>query len=80
MKLPKPEARLMNNLKVLRAIHDVTQEELALGIGVTKKTISTVETGTYVPSTVLTLKLARYFGVPVEDVFALPEQEREDGA
>lgn len=77
MKLPKPEAQLKNDLKVLRAMHDLTQEELALAIGVSKKTISTLETGTYVPSTVLALKLARHFGVPVEQVFTLPEQEEK---
>ena len=62
---------LHNNLKVLRAKHGLTQEQLAEKAGVTRKTINTVETGRFVPSTVLALKLARVFEVPVEDVFSL---------
>ena len=64
-------AGLTNRIKVLRAERSVTQEELAAAVGVTRKTINTIETGKYVPSTVLALRLARYFGVPVEEVFAL---------
>lgn len=50
---------------------NISQEELANGVGVTRKTINTIETGKYVPSTVLALKIARYFGVPVENIFEL---------
>ena len=66
-------AELVNRMRVLRAERSVTQEELAAAVGVTRKTINTIETGRYVPSTVLALRLARYFGVPVEAVFSLPE-------
>lgn len=66
-------AELTNRIKVLRAERDWTQEELANRVGVTRKTINTVERGVYVPSTVLSLKLARMFGVAVEDVFALAD-------
>ncbi len=62
---------LRNNLKVFRARHDLTQADLAERIGVTRKTINTIETGRFVPSTVLALKLARAFEVPVEELFEL---------
>lgn len=63
--------KLANEIKVLRAKHDLTQAELAERVGVTRKTINTIENGHYVPSTVLALKIARVFGVPVEEVFRL---------
>ena len=62
---------LLNKIKVYRAMKNISQEELAVAIGVTRKTINTVETGKYIPSTVLALKIARYFGVPVEEIFVL---------
>lgn len=52
---------------------DITQEELAIGIGVTRKTINTIETGKFVPSTILAIRIARYFGVAVEEVFDVVE-------
>jgi putative transcriptional regulator len=64
---------LKNTLRVQRAIKDITQEELAAAVGVTRKTINTIENGVYTPSTALALRMARYFGVPVEDIFQLPE-------
>jgi putative transcriptional regulator len=64
---------LKNTLRVQRAIKDITQEELAAAIGVTRKTINTIENGVYTPSTALALRMARYFGVPVEEIFQLPE-------
>jgi putative transcriptional regulator len=63
--------RLRNRLKVLRAERDLTQAELARRVGVTRKTINTVENGVFVPSTVLALALARELGVPVEEIFQL---------
>ena len=62
---------LLNKIKVYRAMKHISQEELAVAIGVTRKTINTVETGKFIPSTVLALKIARYFGVPVEEIFVL---------
>jgi len=64
---------LKNNIKVFRAIHNITQGELADKIGVTRKTINTVETGKFVPSTILALKLAKFFEVSVEEIFELDE-------
>lgn len=65
---------LTNKIKVYRAMKNISQEELALAIGVTRKTINTVETGKFIPSTVLALKIARYFGVPVEEIFVLNDE------
>lgn len=64
---------LHNRLKVLRAERDWTQAELAERVGVSRKTINTVERGVFVPSTVLALRLAQVFGVPVEEIFELGE-------
>jgi putative transcriptional regulator len=63
--------RLTNTLRVRRARLGVTQEELAERIGVSRKTINTIERERFVPSTVLALKLSRALGVPVEDIFRL---------
>ena len=68
------EERLLNNtLKVQRAKKDLTQEQLAQMVGVTRKTINTVENGKYVPSTYLALKLAGGLEVPVEELFQIRE-------
>jgi putative transcriptional regulator len=62
---------MTNNLKVLRAIKSISQEELAKKIDVSRQTINAMEKGKYVPSTVLALKLARFFEQPVEEIFTL---------
>ena len=67
------EIRLKNTIKVQRAIKDLTQEQLAQLVNVTRKTINTVEKGKFVPSTVLALKLARVLEVTVEELFILDE-------
>ena len=54
---------------------DWTQEELAQRVNVTRKTINTVESGKYVPSTYLALKLARVFGVAIEEIFQLSDED-----
>ena len=66
---------MKNRLKVARAEMDLTQEELAKLIGVSRQTINAVESGRYVPSTVLALKMAQVFGKPVEEVFMLDEND-----
>jgi len=53
----------------------MSQTELAECIGVSRKTISTIETGKFTPSTTIALRLARYFKVPVEDIFELKDIE-----
>ena len=65
---------LLNKIKVYRAMKNISQEELAVAIGVTRKTINTVETGKFIPSTVLALRIARYFGVPVEEFVVLNDE------
>ena len=62
---------LNNRIKVLRAERDMTQADLAQAAGVTRKTINTIERGVFVPSTVLALKIARVFKVPLDEVFML---------
>ena len=63
--------KLENRIRVYRAEHRLSQADLAKIIGVSRKTISTIEVGKFVPSTVIALKIARHFGVPVEDIFYL---------
>ncbi len=62
---------LRNQIKVYRAIHDWTQEELAQRVSVTRKTINTIENGKFIPSAYLAIKIAKAFGVTVEDVFQI---------
>ena len=62
---------MKNLVKVERARKNITQMELAEAIGVSRQTIHAVETGKFVPSTLLALKMARYFGCTVEDIFEL---------
>lgn len=62
---------LENRIRVYRAEHRMSQEELAEAIGVSRKTISTIEVGRFIPSTVIALRIAQYFQVPVEKIFSL---------
>ena len=66
---------MKNRLKVERAILDLTQEELANKIGVSRQTINSIEKNRYVPSTALALKLSRLFDKPVNDFFELDDDE-----
>ena len=63
--------RLVTTLKDLREAHGLTQAQLAELIGVSRKTINTVENGVFVPSTVIALRLAAALGEPVEALFSL---------
>ncbi|MBN8663920.1 MAG: helix-turn-helix transcriptional regulator [Chitinophagales bacterium] len=62
---------MKNNIKVERAIKNLTQEELANQVGVSRQTINAMEANKYVPSTVLALKIAKVFNKSVEDIFIL---------
>lgn len=62
---------MKNNIKVERAIKNITQEELANKVSVSRQTINAMEANKYVPSTVLALKIAKVFGKNVEDIFML---------
>jgi len=66
---------LYNRLRDLRAARDLTQAALAEAVGVSRKTINTVENGVFVPSTTLALKLARALECRVEDIFSLEGTE-----
>ena len=65
--------RLANRLNELRAERGLTQAALAELVGVSRKTINTVENGVFVPSTLLALKMARALGCRVEDLFSIPD-------
>ncbi len=64
---------MKNKLKIQRAIHDLTQDDLAKRICVSRQTINTIESGKYIPSTALALKMAKTFGISVEELFQLEE-------
>jgi putative transcriptional regulator len=65
--------RLTNQLRDARVAAGWTQAELAERVGVSRKTVNTVENGVFIPSTLLALKLARALGRPVEQLFALKD-------
>lgn len=67
---------MKNSIKIERAILGITQEELALKIGVSRQTISSIEKNRYIPSTLLALRLSQLFTKPVNAFFEL-EQEDE---
>ena len=60
---------MQNKLKVYRAMKDITQEELAKELGVTRQTIIAIERKKYDPSLLLAFKIAEFFEVRIEDVF-----------
>jgi putative transcriptional regulator len=68
-----PEGELGNRLKELRTAAGLTQAELAEMVGVSRKTINTVENYVFIPSALLALKLARALKVRVEDAFFLKD-------
>ena len=68
---------MKNKLKVARAEMDLTQGELAEKINVSRQTINAIESGKYVPSTVLALKMAKVFGKNVEELFFLEDSDLE---
>lgn len=66
---------LYNHLKEHRARIGVNQQELGTMVGASRQTISLIERGDYSPSITLAIKIARVFGVPVEEVFSYEEDE-----
>ena len=64
---------MKNKIKVFRAMHDLTQEDLAQTIGVTRQTILAIEKGKYVPSLDLAFRISRHFRVNIEEVFQYDE-------
>jgi putative transcriptional regulator len=66
---------MRNKIKVFRAMNDLTQEHLAQVIGVNRQTILAIEKGKYVPSLDLAFRIARHFGVSIEEVFMYEDGE-----
>ncbi len=66
---------MKNTIRIERAIMNITQGELAELTQVSRQNINAIETGKYLPSAVLALKIARIFGKPVESVFILEETD-----
>lgn len=66
---------MQNKIRVERAIVKISQQQLADAIGVSRQTINAIESQKYIPSTVLSLKIARFFKKPVEEVFQLEEND-----
>jgi putative transcriptional regulator len=60
---------MKNNLKVYRAKHDLTQEQLADRLGVSRQTVNAIESDKYLPSLGLAFKIAKLFQVKIEDIF-----------
>lgn len=69
----KHHQNLLNNLEKLRKSAGLTQQDLSESAEVSRKSINAIENGIYVPSTVLTLKIAKTLGCKVEDIFKLPK-------
>lgn len=67
------ETHVDNKLRELRKARGLSQEEVARGVGTTRQTITSIEVGKYTASLPLALRLARYFGVTVEELFWLEE-------
>lgn len=78
--MKKVQDRLDNDLKRCRFEKDsISQQELANALGVTRLTIHSIETGKFNPSVFLALKIARFFGKPVDDIFFLEETGPQPG-
>ncbi len=66
---------MKNRIKVERAERDITQQQLAEAVGVSRQTIVAIEKNRFLPSTPLALKISRFFGKPVESMFILEESD-----
>ena len=66
---------MKNAIKVERARKNWTQGDLAQKIGISRQSVNSIETGKFIPSTVLALKMAKVFGANVESIFQLEEQD-----
>lgn len=66
---------MKNKLRIERSKLQITQADLATAIGVSRQSIHAIESGKYIPSTLLALKLSRYFVCKVEDLFELEETD-----
>jgi len=66
---------MKNSIRVQRAIKEITQKQLAEQLGVSRQTVNAIETGKFVPSTLLALKIAAIFGKPFNEIFWLEESD-----
>lgn len=66
---------MKNNIRVQRAVVRLTQQQLAEQVGVSRQTINAIESGKFIPSILLALKIARTFRQPVEAIFQLEEED-----
>ena len=73
----KHHQNLLNNLEEFRKATGLTQQELSESAEVSRKSINAIENGIYVPSTVLSLKIAKTLNCSVEDLFQLPESKTD---
>ena len=69
---------MKNNLKVLRAQHNLSQEQLAKEIGITRPAISKIETGESIPSGTTVIRIANFFGIPAEQIFFVDAVNQEE--
>ncbi|WP_459848903.1 helix-turn-helix transcriptional regulator [Fusibacter bizertensis] len=66
---------MKTKIQELRKIHKLSQEELGLAVGVTRQTITSIEVGKYTASLTLAYKIAKYFGMTIEEVFDFSDLE-----
>ena len=66
---------MRTRIRELRKLYKLTQEELADAVGTTRQTITSIETGKYIASLPLAYRIAREFGLRIEDVFMLEEED-----
>jgi len=71
MSKEQTKERIVSCVKAVRKDKGITQQELAEAVGVTRQTIIAIEKGNYTPSVLLALKLAKFIGQPVEDIFGI---------
>ena len=70
---------LKNRLEELRRARGINQEELARALEVSRQTIGSLENGRYNPSILLAFRIARYFGLPIEEIFIYEEESGDEG-
>lgn len=66
---------MKNSIKVERAKLNITQQELAQQLNVSRQSINAIETGKFVPSTILALKMARFFNISIHHIFELENND-----
>jgi len=67
-----------NRLEEIRKQRGIRQEDLAAVLGVSRQTIGSLENGRYNPSILLAFKIARYFHMPIEEIFIYEEEQNEE--